>query len=194
MTNLEKNLYRCLNKSYKHKFLSLPMNFTNILDETYNDKTCSICLNTIKPCKIVKTYCNHFYCINCISKNIKVSNKCPNCRQDLNYNLLSYSSIELQRNKKINYIKNLLNKNLKLLIVSDYDLSIKTLKKFINNANCFYIKLKDIDTKEFLNLIKLHTFHEFIFIDDTNINQNYYLNIIQSNINDNINFTLLKYI
>lgn len=47
-----------------------------------SDNICSICLDTIIYDKII-TDCEHSFHINCISKSLKISPKCPYCRSKI---------------------------------------------------------------------------------------------------------------
>ena len=56
--------------------LSLTDNELDV-EETYE---CSICMNNI--CNII-TKCNHQFCLECLSENFNISNKCPICRKEI---------------------------------------------------------------------------------------------------------------
>lgn len=49
--------------------------------QTYSDRTCPICLDDMDGGRL--TPCNHCFHATCIRRSLKVSAKCPKCRQDL---------------------------------------------------------------------------------------------------------------
>jgi ATP-dependent 26S proteasome regulatory subunit len=56
-------------------------------EEHENEVHCAICLESMKNKSIVKTSCNHTFCLNCVERN-KYSNKhtgnlCPICRNKM---------------------------------------------------------------------------------------------------------------
>lgn len=48
------------------------------------DITCPICLDTVLNKRPMSTFCGHIFCYNCITTEIRIRKKCPNCKQPLN--------------------------------------------------------------------------------------------------------------
>ena len=50
-----------------------------------NNNECAICLEKLKSNNTIKTSCNHYFCISCVSKQLNSENnmKCSLCRKPL---------------------------------------------------------------------------------------------------------------
>ena len=63
-------------------------------------ETCPICLDDLdRDYDIVTTRCKHTFCFSCLLKNIKIDNKCPLCRNEIeekrpfNYKQITYNDL-----------------------------------------------------------------------------------------------------
>ena len=58
-----------------------------VLSQITTQQSCPICLEIIDDLAI--TDCGHVFCSNCIEKCLQVNGKCPNCRTNTKYTIVS---------------------------------------------------------------------------------------------------------
>lgn len=86
-----------------------------VLSQITTQQSCPICLEIIDDLAI--TDCGHVFCSNCIEKCLQVNGKCPNCRTNTKYTIVS------------------MNPNTNLLNINKYGTKITELIEFLKNTN-----------------------------------------------------------
>ena len=196
------NLIKNLNTKNTNLYDSIPENIYNFIkinddnispkfyDKIYKQKSeCSICLEKIKKKNLIVTECEHVFCNNCLFQNFKCSDKCPLCRRDINKTKLYKFNIKYSN--KLEYIQKNIKNNKKILIISFYNKSIKTLNNFSNIYNINTINITKttnvyltnsitnynlflVTTKNLLLVTDFNYFDKIIFLEDNYDEFNYY--------------------
>jgi hypothetical protein len=166
-TQYEKELLAKTSKDNVKLLSSLSLNITKIklVEQTdidvkkyNNDKTCSICLDSINKNDWGKTDCNHHYCYSCIYLSHKTSKHCPNCRNTIKSleKIISLknpiiNSYKINIGVKMDALLKLLDNN--VLIVSEFPESIKSISDMFQTLNInfklFYKKNNKITIKHY---------------------------------------------
>ena len=170
-THLQK-IINNFNKNDTRLYHSLRENVINFNNFNYSNKykevNCNICFETIKSKNSMLTHCNHLYCEKCLLTNLLISNKCPKCRGNIVLNQLFKKNTKYS--DKLNYIMKNIEYKKKILVLSYYNESLKTIKTIISSNLIFndvnkYIKLTNI--KHCLK-IKDFTIYDKILILENN--------------------------
>ena len=152
----------------------------------YKNINCSICLDKLKLQNLVTTNCKHLYCEKCIFKNLMVSNKCPQCRSHINTYLLFKNNSKYSN--KINYIQTHIENNKKILVITNYKESIKTLQNIFTNT--YHIKntignktsnLFLLDVRNLVTNTKFNMFDKILFLEDNYDHFDYYKYMLINN-------------
>lgn len=106
-------------------------------------KYCSICLNKIYKNQ-VKLNCNHYYHHECLKEWLKYNNICPNCRSEINNDLIN--------------------------IINSYQINCNRIN--CNQINCNRINCNRINCKEYFNFFNIKK-SEYSFINKWNCNSKY---------------------
>ena len=110
---------RIRNTCNKNKIKSIELgsknnNDTNVLNSITNDindnEICPICMEDITEDNLAVTMCGHIFCYECINIVVERSNKCPNCRNDINKNKIFKLNFNNNIDKQNNDNNNLINK------------------------------------------------------------------------------------
>jgi hypothetical protein len=138
--------------SIKEKIKNLETQFESIKERinTFKENNCPICLNNFDIAPMITPCCNNLFCIVCLNMCISKNNKCPLCRQTINFSdcIVINDESKLNSNSKSNSpldktlcskIDNLIslinaNPNGKFLLFSNYDKTFENLnQKFDDN-------------------------------------------------------------
>ena len=167
----------------KTNFLKIKMN------EIINEKVqCPICLETIENGEILSVIeCGHIYCNTCLKILLTHIKKCCYCKKPINennkvYNITSKKEIIVKTSTKIDYLINLLDKNEKFVLYTQFDDMIDRLLLILNDNN--------INSIQFNNHNDINNFK-----NDNNINSiqfNNYNDINNFKNNDNIKLLILS--
>lgn len=220
--NLNKNFNSDFNKKYYEKIIDNKKNLTlnlNIIEKQIEKKKseiiffkkvlngikneeiedCVVCFSPIKSDNLAITSCGHVFCSECICKSIEFSNKCPNCRNEINQNDIYWlkKKNEINHNflinkygtkisKLIEIVNNSKNKN--VMIVSQYDDILEKLKNLLKYLNFKVFDPNNIDKKQNIVLENIKTYKKslininiIIFLDPI-YNHQYYQKSIENNI------------
>ena len=192
INKLINNIYNNLSLKDKNLYNSIPENIlnfdnNNILNTNYikqklkNNDACAICLSKLKKKKLIITNCGHIYCECCILTNLINSNKCPECRDIIKLNNLY--KYDYTYSNKLNYIYNTYNNiyniynntcnnsntklkiSAKILVVSYYQESLKTIYDILKNKyiKCTIIKKKEDESYNLylINIKNITCIHDF---------------------------------
>lgn len=90
---IKRKLRKLLLNTLKNKFETfIPDNLDN----------CSICLESMQKISTIKTYCCHYFHMNCIKKWFKTNNEtCPICRTDLKIKSIAKFSWNISKSEKL---------------------------------------------------------------------------------------------
>ena len=143
------------NLSKSNKFQQINLKYKNTLQSVLNSGKleCKICLEEINDSNIGLTDCGHFFCFSCIYKNIKYSNTCPTCRNNISYEqiyfitnnedkiILDFDLLDELGTKNRSLLINIKNYS-KVLIVGNFDDGLEKTHNLLNQLN-----LKNVLTK-----------------------------------------------
>jgi hypothetical protein len=156
INNIVKNLEE------NDKSLKMNVNYKRLLQEKIKKSEkiiCEICLSDIDDDNLGMTECGHLYCFSCIYKNIKYSERCPNCRHKISLDKIFYltdnsnqivinSDILDELGTKNSKLLLLLNKIDKVLILSNFDECLHKLNKLFIELNINSVLTKNNDTNK----------------------------------------------
>lgn len=133
--------------------------FKNITNEfNTKDYSCTICLDCIEKNNFCIINCGHHFCKSCLGKyiNLKKIYECPNCRCNFLINDIYVPHIKnIIESTKLKKLKEIINKNNKIIIVTQFKDNIKIKDSFedIIFFNLFYKNnfLKDKNKNSFIN-------------------------------------------
>jgi len=129
------------------------INYNYISINKYKATNCSICLDKLKLKNTIATYCGHLYCESCLLTNLLVSNKCPQCREKIQLTKLYKENTKYS--DKLNYIIKNLQYKKKILVVSYYNESLKTIKSIIKSKQLTSKSNISKNTSNHLHLIHI---------------------------------------
>ena len=149
------------NNLIKSEKRSLPLLFPikkiQIDDQKFiNNNECAICLEKLKSNNTIKTSCNHYFCISCVSKQLSSENsiKCSLCRKQLSVKKDMCQLVNKPKNISGKVGKIFQNINKGTVIVSNYNDNLVLLSKILTNwdnefNDILLINSKCINNKEF---------------------------------------------
>ena len=108
------------------------INYNYFTLNKYKASNCSICLEKLKSKNTIATYCGHLYCESCLLTNLLVSNKCPQCREKIQLNKLY--KVNAKYSDKLNYLIKTIEHKKKILVISYYNESLKTISSIIKST------------------------------------------------------------
>ncbi len=157
----EENLINSTNNIKKKEKCSLPLLFpiekASSDDIKYiNNNDCPICLEKLTNNNTVKTSCNHYFCINCINRQLDTNNnlKCSLCRSKLDVKTDFIHLVTKPKNipGKIGKIFQHITDN--SIIISDFNDNLTLLSKILTKwetdfTDILLINKRCINNKEF---------------------------------------------
>ena len=161
------------------EFTSLPYNF---IKDKYRhitflpEETCGICFDELTNKNIaVTSSCNHYFCINCLEKVIKIKSQCPLCRTTTDACKGIFEDLNKYYGKKIKFINQYINKNknTNIVLVSKFKRTRNTLENIFSKKKI--ISVKDYSYVE--NCIESCT----LFFMETLTDEYKYINYLISN-------------
>ena len=172
-------------------FFKMKDEYKKILKKKINNCqkiTCEICLAEIDDSNLGVTECGHLFCYSCIYKNIKYSDKCPICRNNISLDKIFYltdkdnqiiinADILNELGTKNSHLLLLLNKLERVLILSNFDECLHKLQKlFIElNINCKLTRdennIQCQDSNEKMIYLSNYDENFFILKDNFNVEQ-----------------------
>lgn len=137
-----------------NKYRNLIQDKINLTNNKNHEITCEICLDDIDKNNMGITECGHIYCYSCIYKNIKYSNKCPTCREnisldkiffltDKNQEIVLNSNILDELGTKNSKLLMLLNNYNRIMILSNFDECLDKLKDLFDELNIFCVRTQN---------------------------------------------------
>jgi hypothetical protein len=167
------------NKKELELYYSLPENIINYNYFTltkYKTTNCSICLGKLKSKNTIATYCGHLYCESCLLTNLLVSNKCPQCREKIQLTKLFKANTKYS--DKLNYLMKNIDHKQKLLVVSYYKESLKTISFIIKSNtsknNAVNTDLNLIHIKQCLTIKDYSIYDKIILLENNYKDFDYY--------------------
>ena len=149
--NKLENIYDILMKNIdESKIIYLKNIINGHSDKIYN---CTICLENIEKNNFCIINCGHYFCKNCLIKYMNEKDNiydCPNCRCCFNLNdvhipLISTNNLNINYldATKINKIREIINTNNKILILTEYKENIKIKEYLSDKINIYHLFTKN---------------------------------------------------